>query len=215
MEKNRSPKGAPLKTPLRALNARFSKGESARVRLFGAGKLLFASALALGALFFLNAQAAPAPQSGSVPEIVRRPDQPSEAVFPLDLSIGDLGPGTAAPDAYAFARRALNEVRDGKTDSPLLTPLSKRDRDELFARAALVAPRKVRVGGGREEAENSTSFLFRFIGREKELSGELFLSINGGGEWRLEDILPETPRGIGDATERDHPYSYTPYAPFW
>ena len=109
----------------------------------------------------------------------------------------------------------MAEVRDGKADSPLLAPLSKRDRDELFSRAASVAPRKVRVGGGREEAETSTSFLFRFIGREQELSGELFLSVTGDGEWRLEDILPETPRDIGEATERDHPYSYTPYAPFW
>ncbi|MDR2467710.1 MAG: hypothetical protein LBD22_01975 [Spirochaetaceae bacterium] len=155
--------------------------------------------------------------SGVVSEAVRRPDQLITPEYPRDLSIGELGPGTADPSAYVFARRILGEVQQGKTDSALVVPLPAVERKEFFERVAEVTPRKVRVGGGREEElDGSTSFVFRFIGREKELTGELYIRAGEDGEWHVEDVYPEEPLDLNEARENnEHPYAWTRYDPFW
>ncbi|MDR2509453.1 MAG: hypothetical protein LBC77_02280 [Spirochaetaceae bacterium] len=153
--------------------------------------------------------------TGVVPESVRRPEQLVNAVYPVDLSIGELGPGDATPEAYLYTRRILGEVQQGKEGSTLLSAIPELARRELIAQVKEITPRKYRVGGGIEQIDGSTSFMFRFIGREQELAGEVYIRAGDDGVWKLEDLLPEAPRSMSEARELDHPYSWSPYDRMW
>ncbi|GMO17668.1 MAG: hypothetical protein LBG79_06460 [Spirochaetaceae bacterium] len=174
------------------------------------GKKRFLNIFAAFAIALFSAQ-----QTGSIPESIRRPEPISVPEYPLDLSIGKLGAGEAVPEAYNYARRVLNEAQQGRADSASFVVLPADVRKEFLEQVAAVSPRKCRIGGGREELDGSTTFLFRYIGREQELAGEIYMRAGEDGVWKLEDIIAEDRRDISAARESDHPYSYIPYDRFW
>ncbi|MDR2343336.1 MAG: hypothetical protein LBD86_02245 [Spirochaetaceae bacterium] len=152
--------------------------------------------------------------TGVVPEILTRPSRESGWVYPFDFVIGQLGGGEASDAANAYARGVLRDLmrRDDKADT--LKDLGPALLNEAMAKVGEVGPRKVRSGGGREEPDGSVSFLFRFMGGEKELSGELYIR-NAAGAWKTEDVIFETPQNLssegGDYGGAEH----TPYERFY
>jgi hypothetical protein len=78
---------------------------------------------------------------------------------------------------------------------------------------ASLGTRSWRVGGGRVEPDGSISFLIRFLGREKSVTGELYLRrtepvVKTGDDaeepaeseesaaWQVDDVLLEPPHSL-------------------
>jgi hypothetical protein len=167
-------------------------------------------------VFFLVAQAPSPAAAGVVPENVRRPIYFENPVYPRDLSIGDLGTGEASHNAYGYVRRVLLAVQRSDKSSALLSSLPSNSVDNIIAELEKISPRKFRIGGGQIGVEGSHSFLFRFIGRESEITGSIYVReaenpAGGGGAWALEDIMLEAPRSIEEARTSDNTYLWLPY----
>lgn len=178
-----------------------------------AKKSFFVFALFFFAAFFLSAQAES--QGGIVPESIRRPDFNVDPVYPRDVSIGALGRGSAQPEAYNYSRRVLTDLWQAKKTSELLTTIPSKIVDNIVITIEKTAPGKFRVGGGKEGVDGSVSFVFRFIGREEELSGAIYLREQKDGTWKLEDIIFDEPRGLEEAKQNDNPYLWLPYDRFY
>jgi len=152
--------------------------------------------------------------TGTISENISRPDALNTPVYPSDISIGILGPGEAPQDSYDYARRVLKELQKSKTEA--LSYLSPETRENLKKAVSLVSPVKFRAGGGRREEDGSVSFIFRFIGREKDLAGEIYIRVSDGADkWKVEDIITEDVRDIEEAGGNGHPYSWLPYDRFY
>jgi hypothetical protein len=152
---------------------------------------------------------------GTIPEVVRRPNRGSEAIrYPEDVVIGSLGKGEASGEAYTFARSVLDALIRRNAEDTALSGIGPAWLDEIFAALEPVSAVKYRIGSGREEADGSTSFLFRFIGREQGVAGEFYVRKDENDTWQFEDILLEDPHAT---TKRIEPYSYdfTPYERFF
>jgi len=148
--------------------------------------------------------------TGTISENISRPDVLREPIYPSDITIGALGPGTAPMDAYNYARRVLRELRQSNTKE--LSALSSKDKAEITGNIETVKPASFRIGGGREEEDGSISFLFRFIGKNDEFAGEIYLRDSSGkGDWKVEDVIPEDIKTIQEATDNEHAYSWLPY----
>ncbi|MDR1908424.1 MAG: hypothetical protein LBQ35_00715 [Spirochaetaceae bacterium] len=173
--------------------------------------LLFAAALPL------CAQEA---NSGSIPDAILRPQRGEEARYPQDTVIGELGPGEAPADAYRAARNVLNAFLRNNRESSLLAAAGPIALGEIFSGIGAVNPEKFRIGGGRIMPDGSASFLFRFLGREKGVSGELYLRREASAEdappgpWRFDDALLDE---IHDTQVRREVYrfDFTPYERFY
>ncbi|GHU23297.1 hypothetical protein FACS1894172_00600 [Spirochaetia bacterium] len=108
----------------------------------------------------------------SIPDAVRRPQRGESPRFPSDFVIGALGRGQAPEPAYRFAMQFLTEKLE---QEPVLRAIGAR---------------QVRLGGGREEPDGCISFLFRCIGREKSITGELYLRWIDNS-WESDDFILE------------------------
>jgi hypothetical protein len=178
----------------------------------------FSSALLVGqetGEFVSPEENEPVFNQGTIPEALRRPQRGDEAErFPRDAVIGELGRGAADEAAYRYARNLLQGVQTGNRESALLVRAKASLLEELFTALEPVSPLRYRIGGGREEPDGSTSFLFRFIGREKSLAGELYIRHTGEGAWELEDVIVEEAR---DISERGNTYKFdfSPYERFF
>jgi hypothetical protein len=151
--------------------------------------------------------------SGVVPEILIRPFRETEWAYPIDAVIGQLGGGEVSSGANGYARGVLRDLmRQNKTADSVKT-LSPGVLDEAESKLAEVTPRKVRMGGGREETDGAVSFLFRFMGSENELSGELYIR-SDGDSWKTEDIIFETPQKLSSGSDA-FTFTYTPYERFY
>jgi hypothetical protein len=161
----------------------------------------------------VEAEEEEAPVSQPIPPALLRPPRGESSRYPQDVVIGELGQGEAPPEAYRFARNLLSglilEDRSGTIHSGIDTALLDRLLEELKA----VEPLKYRIGGGREEADGAVSFLVRFLGRERWISGELYLR-REEETWELDDLILEEPR---DSAGRYEPYrfDFTPYGRFY
>jgi hypothetical protein len=182
-------------------------------RGFKVPKIVLAGALCFFAAVFFLAQTEG--MDGVLPESLRRPEFVVEPLYPKDLSIGDLGPGSAPLEAYNYSRRVLSDLQQSKKTSELLATIPSETVDNIIVALGKNAPRKFRVGGGKEGVDGSTSFMFRYIGREEELSGAIYLRGQAGGKWQLEDIILEEPRSLEDAKQSDNPYLWLPYDRFY
>jgi hypothetical protein len=155
------------------------------------------------------------PWGDTVPEQIRRPNRSSETVrYPEDVVIGSLGRGDASQEAYTFARSILDALLRGSTESPVLAGIGPAWVEEILAALEPISAVKYRIGSGREETDGSTSFLFRYIGREQGIAGEFYVRKDENNKWQFDDILLEDPH---DVTKRIEPYSYdfTPYERFF
>jgi hypothetical protein len=151
--------------------------------------------------------------SGIIPEILRRPSREKSAIYPSDIIIGQLGDGDASPAANTFARIVLRDLMRQNKSAESIQNLGPDLMNEASTKITEVEPRKVRIGGGRDEIDDSVSFLFRFMGRENELSGELYIRIEDN-KWRIDDIIFDEPQklSIGDSAFTS---TYTPYERFY
>jgi hypothetical protein len=153
---------------------------------------------------------------GTVPVELLRPQRGNETPrYPRDTVIGELGPGSASEEAYRFARNVLQGVLSQNRESSLLSGSNPVLLEELFTNMETLGALKYRIGGGREEPDGSTSFLFRYIGRERSLAGELYVRKEEEKEnWKLDDILLEE---VKDITEKGnvYPFSFSSYERFF
>ncbi|MDR3130195.1 MAG: hypothetical protein LBU18_01475 [Treponema sp.] len=148
-----------------------------------------------------------------IPDVVRRPARGEDPRYPRDAVIGELGRGLAQASAYGFARELLSAFLGGTTDQTALAGVNAALKEEINGTLQEIDAGKYRIGGGREEDDGATSFLFRFIGREKGAAGELYLR-REEESWQLDDIILEEPRDNLSAGEA-YPYDFTPYERFF
>jgi hypothetical protein len=163
---------------------------------------------------FSFAQNSESSSSGSVvPEILLRPTRETEWVYPVDAVIGPLGGGEVSDAANTYARGVLRDLMRQNDKANTLEELGPDLLNEAMTKVGETEPLKVRSGGGREEPDGSVSFLFRFIGSEKELSGELYIR-NVAGTWKTEDIIFENPQNISRGSDSVNS-TFTPYERFY
>jgi hypothetical protein len=151
---------------------------------------------------------------GTIPEALKRPPRGNESPrYPRDAVIGELGRGEASEAAYRYARNLLQGVLSGSRESALLAGARQSQLEELFTSLESLNPQQYRLGGGREEADGAISFLFRFIGRDMSLAGELYVRLTED-TWELEDILVEEAQTL---SERGNTYKFdfSPYERFF
>jgi hypothetical protein len=148
-----------------------------------------------------------------IPQALRRPQRGESPRYPRDAVIGELGRGTASEGAYLFAQNLMRGILSGNRESGLLSGVDGAVLEELFTSLGLIEPRQYRLGGGQEEPDGGTSFLFRFIGRELSIAGELYL-ISEEEIWRLEDIIAEESRSISEGGET-YKFDFSPYERFF
>jgi hypothetical protein len=150
---------------------------------------------------------------GVVPEILRRPSREKELVYPVDAVIGQLSGGDAPAGANAYARGLLRDLMRRNEKADTLKDISPALLTEAMTKIGETEPRKARLGSGREEIDGSVSFLFRFMGRENELAGELYIRLEEE-KWKTEDIIFNDPKKLSRASEEFRPV-YTPYERFY
>jgi hypothetical protein len=151
--------------------------------------------------------------SGVIPEVLMRPSREKEPFYPVDAVIGLLGSGGVSYAANTYARSVLRDLMRANRDAETLQNLSPDSLNEALTKLSEVTPRKFRLGGGRDETDGSVSFLFRFMGSENELSGELYIH-DEEGKWKVEDIILEVPQKLSIGRE-SFTSTYTPYERFY
>jgi hypothetical protein len=163
-----------------------------------------------------EAAAEPVFNQGAVPEALRQPRRGDENPrYPRDGIIGELGQGLASEDAYRYARNLLQGALSLNRESALLAGAAASQLEELFAALETLGPQQCRLGGGREEADGSTSFLFRFIGRDLSLAGELYVRPDGK-TWRLDDIIVEEAKALSEGGGMNtYKFDFSPYERFF
>jgi len=152
-----------------------------------------------------------------------RPQYGEEPRFPTDYVIGELGRCDASEESYQLARRLMVSLvsGSGKTEQ-LVFPEQKR----LSALEGLrpLGVRSWRIGGGRVEPDGSVSYLVRFLGRERSVTGELFLrreeaadaeEVETSAAWRVDDLLLESPRSLAEGKYSPGGADMTPYERFF
>ena len=175
-------------------------------------RLLLPALLLVAALSFAQ-NGADVSFGGVVPEILLRPTRETEWVYPVDAVIGPLGGGEVSEAANAYARGVLRDLMRQNEKANTLKDLGPDLLKEAMTKVGEAEPRRVRSGGGREEPDGSVSFLFRFIGSEKELSGELYIR-DVAGAWKTEDIIFEDPQNISSGSDSVKS-TFTPYERFY
>jgi hypothetical protein len=152
----------------------------------------------------------------SIPETLRQPQRGDETPrYPRDAVIGELGRGAASEDAYRYARNLLQGALSLNRESALLAGAAPSQLEELFAGLEPMAPQQYRLGGGREEADGSTSFLFRFMGRDMSMAGELYIRL-AGDTWKLDDIIVEEARALSEGgLMNTYKFDFSPYERFF
>lgn len=160
--------------------------------------------------------------TSSLPPELRRPRHGEEPRFPQDYVIGRLGRCDAPEESYRQARLLTASIAagNGKTEE-VFFPEQKR----LSALESLsgIGTRNWRVGGGKIEPDGSVSFLIRFLGREKSITGELYLrrdeSAAKRGEenpaWQVDDVLLENPRSLAEGKFSPGGADMAPYERFF
>jgi hypothetical protein len=114
-------------------------------------------------------------QRGAIPIELLRPRREEAPRYPIDTVIGPLGRGQASGEAYEFARRVAAALLEGSLNEPALSTLNRVFIESCINALNVVNPRYFRLGSGREEPDGSVSFLVRFAGRERGITGELYI----------------------------------------
>ncbi|MDR0645143.1 MAG: hypothetical protein LBG05_09645 [Treponema sp.] len=157
-----------------------------------------------------------------VPDNLRKPQKGEAPRYPKDIVIGELGRGEASEEAYVFAKKILSGILRGE----------KVADPGVVENIQSVAPQKFRIAGGREE-DGSVSFIFRFIGREKWIVGEIYVRFESLQEitvvsdteqtdssvikeagWKLDDIILDDAKAVGQSA-KTYTYDFSPYERFF
>ena len=169
----------------------------------------------------------------TIPDALRRPERGEAPRYPQDLVIGELGRGNAPDAAYRFAGELLKALVSGNAEAPVLAGSGSVLAKNLLEELEDLDPRSFRLGGGRIEADGSVSFMVRFLGPEKTVTGELFLRREGdpgipvSGEstelaaesraqanWLLDDLVLEEKKALGQVND-SYRYDFSPYERFY
>jgi hypothetical protein len=148
-----------------------------------------------------------------IPDILKRPQRGESPRYPRDAVIGELGRGTASEEAYLAAQNVMRGVLSGNRESGLLSGLDPALLEELFTNLGPIEARQYRLGGGREEPDGSVSFLFRFLGREQSVAGELYLVFEEEA-WQLSDLIAEEARSLFEGGDT-YKFDFSPYERFF
>jgi hypothetical protein len=109
-----------------------------------------------------------------LPRELTRPRHGEDPRFPRDFVIGEMGRGDASEESYRIARRIVAGVVEGRAaPEDILFPPLKRSR--VTETLSALGVRTWRIGGGRVENGGGVSFLVRFLGRERSVTGEIYL----------------------------------------
>jgi hypothetical protein len=184
-------------------------------------------------LFFLTVFAPAQEQEGgyrgSIPVELLRPGYGESPRYPIDTVIGELGRGEASGAAYSFASSIAAGFVSGETGHSGLRTVNASLRENYLSALKIIEPGGYRLGSGREEADGSVSFLIRFMGREKGITGELFIRFvtvqtdeeDGReaaitGNWVFEDLILEEARNL-DEQQREslQRFDFLPYERFF
>jgi hypothetical protein len=137
--------------------------------------------------------------TGTIPAELHRPQRGEAVRYPQDIVIGQLGRGTAPAAAYTTAQELLSALLTATPDTAVLTPLKDRQNgtflDTVQTDLQAINVRNVHIGGGQEEADGCISFLFRFIGSDQWIAGELYL-MPGDESWYCDDIVFDRAQAI-------------------
>ena len=150
-----------------------------------------------------------------VPDSLRRPERGEAPRYPKDLVIGDLGQGEAPEEAYRYARNILSAIAAGRRDVSVLANSGFSFAESIFDNVRSIRPRDSRLGGGRNEPDGCVSFLFRIIGPQESITGELFIRVaESSGRWLLDDLILEGKRTLSDIRD-SYRYNLSPYERFY
>jgi hypothetical protein len=140
-----------------------------------------------------------------LPESLRQPQRGEAPRYPKDTVIGDLALGDVPDEAQNMAKRLLSAFVAADRETSVLVALDTSFLDDIFATLTPLEPQKYRLGGGKNEADGSVSFLIRVIGREAWVSGELYLKFEHE-TWLLDDLILETPVSFSASSDAPPPY---------
>jgi hypothetical protein len=174
----------------------------------------------------------------TVPNDLRMPKRGEAPRYPQDIIIGELGRGEASQNAYSYAQNLLSALLRGDAKSAVLVNINASLLNSTLSNLKTINPQKVRLGGGREEDDGSTSFIFRFIGREQWIVGELYIRFGTMlprvseapedtdseeavrvertpvAQWNIDDIILDDATTTG-ASRETYPYDFSPYERFF
>lgn len=182
------------------------------VKVRWARGLVFMAVLGLASPFFgLFSQDIEVPeeepmQPQTIPPELWRPSRGESPRFPIDTVIGELGRGEASEEAYFFANGVAEALMAERSSDPSLSGMSQVELDGFFEAIREVGPESFRLGSGRLEPDGAVSFLLRFIGREKGITGELYIrtdeepDLPAGDEPEAETAAGETGTGGEEAS---------------
>jgi len=162
-------------------------------------------------------------QSGTIPDILRRPDRGEAPRYPRDVVIGELGQGNSPNPAYRFAGDLLSALTAGNRTAQIVKDSLSILTEELFNEIESIRVRSYRIGGGRVETDGSVSFLVRFLGSEESITGELFVRQEADpgndeapseGKWLLDDLILEEKKDLTDIRD-SYRYDFSPYERFY
>jgi len=111
---------------------------------------------------------------GSIPDELLRPKRGEAPRYPVDTVIGELGKGSASSPAFSFANYIGSAFLSGKKENPALASVNSAVKENILTALEVINPVSFRIGGGREEADGAVSFLVRFIGKDRGITGELY-----------------------------------------
>jgi len=153
--------------------------------------------------------------TGIMPDSLRRPERGEAPRYPKDLVIGDLGQGEAPEEAYLYARSILTAIAAGRRDVQILANSGFSFTESLFDNVRGIRPRDSRLGGGRYEPDGCVSYLFRIIGQQESITGEMFIrQAEASGRWLLDDLIVEGKRALSDIRD-SYRYNFSPYERFY
>jgi len=122
--------------------------------------------------------------TSALPLELLRPRYGEEPRFPKDYVIGELGRGDATEETYQMARKIVASLSAGNgLVEEVVFPRQKRLA--ALGQLSALGVRSWRVGGGRSEGGGGYSFLVRFLGRERSVTGELYL------QWQTPVVIEE------------------------
>jgi len=157
----------------------------------------------------------------TIPEMLRRPMKGEAPRYPIDRIIGELGQGSAPGAAFECAQRLISGIVTGNRIG--IDSRDSRLLDSILAKYLVnleeVDAQRFHLGGGRFEEDGSVSFLVRLVGRDKWITGELYL-VNPADDdsenenWRLDDLILEEGKNIEEGKD-PYQYDFTPYQRFF
>jgi len=137
-----------------------------------------------GRVIFAQNETSGVSGTSAMPMELLRPQYGEDPRFPKDYVIGELGRGDATVETYKLAREIVASLAagNGKVDQVVFP---EQKRLAALNRLNAIGVRSWRVGGGRSEGDGGYSFLVRFLGRERSITGELYL------QWQTPIVINE------------------------